>query len=111
MQAELVEVGPGRLPIRHQQEAIGHDADQGERDEGKPYEAGTLSCAHGERLGRTGSEAVSPRLPSQKENKPGARSKGRGRGVVETALAKSDNKRERPETHAKRRWRWKGCFL
>lgn len=54
---------------------------------------------------------MSPRLPRLKENKPGARSKGQGRGVAETALAKSDDKGERPETHAKRRWRWSGCFL
>lgn len=52
MQAEFVEVGPGSLPIRHQQEGVGHDADQGESDEGKPYEAGTLSCAHGEAIGK-----------------------------------------------------------
>lgn len=52
LQAELVELGPVRLPIRHQQEGVGHDADQGESDEGKPYEAGTLSCAHGEAIGK-----------------------------------------------------------
>lgn len=47
--------GPGGLPIRHQQESVGHDADQGEGDEGEPHEAGTLSRAHAE-VGRTGSK-------------------------------------------------------
>lgn len=45
MQAEVV--GPGGLSIRYQQEGIGYDADQGERDEGEPQAASTLSCTHG----------------------------------------------------------------
>lgn len=32
MQAEVV-LGPGGLPIGHQQEGVGHNADQGEGDE------------------------------------------------------------------------------
>lgn len=53
LQAEVA-VGPGGLPIRDQQEGIGHDADQGERDEGEPQTASTLSCTHvsGFRKGR-----------------------------------------------------------
>lgn len=45
LQAEVV--GPGGLSIRYQQEGIGYDADQGERDEGEPQAASTLSCTHG----------------------------------------------------------------
>lgn len=53
MQAEIVDVGPGGLPIRHQQEGVGHYADQGERDEGEPHEAGTLSRAHSGAVGKS----------------------------------------------------------
>lgn len=35
LQAEMVIIGPGGLPIRHQQEGVGHNADQGEGDEGE----------------------------------------------------------------------------
>ena len=51
MQAEVV-LGPGGLPVGHQQEGVGHDADQGEGDERQPHEAGTLAGAHGEALGK-----------------------------------------------------------
>lgn len=54
LQAEMVIIGSGGLPIRHQQEDIGHDADQGEGDEGEPHEAGTLSRAHREAFGKDG---------------------------------------------------------
>lgn len=49
LQAEVVDVGPSGLPIRHQQKGVGQDADQGEGDEGEPHKAGTLPCAHGDR--------------------------------------------------------------
>ena len=51
LQAEVV-LGPGGLPVGHQQEGVGHDADQGEGDERQPHEAGTLAGAHGEALGK-----------------------------------------------------------
>ena len=56
MQAEMVGVGPGGLPIRYQQEGVGHNADQAEGNEGEPHTAGTFSCTHGEVSGRTGAE-------------------------------------------------------
>lgn len=52
MQAEVLGVGPSGLPIRHQQEGVGHDADKREGDEGEPHEARTLSHAHGEVVDR-----------------------------------------------------------
>lgn len=48
---------------------------------------------------------VSLRFLGPEENKRGARNKGQGRGVAETGLARSDDKGERQETQAKRRWR------
>lgn len=45
LQAEVA-IRPGGLPIRYQQEGVGHDADQGERDEGEPQAASTLSSTH-----------------------------------------------------------------
>lgn len=57
MQAEVLGVGPSGLPIRHQQEGIGHDADKGEGDEGEPHKAGTLSRAHGVVVGQAVSES------------------------------------------------------
>lgn len=45
LQAEVA-AGPGGLPIRYQQEGVGHDADEGERDEREPQAASTLPSAH-----------------------------------------------------------------
>lgn len=95
LQAEVV--GPGSLPVRHQQEGVGHDADQGKGDEGEPQEAGALSRTHGEAVEKDRqSVKVSPWFPGPEENKPGARSKGQGRGVAEAS--RIDDKGERPET-------------
>lgn len=54
LQAEVV--SPSGLSIRHQQESVGHDANQGERDEGEPYAAGALPRAHGQVSARASAE-------------------------------------------------------
>lgn len=85
LQAEVAGVGPVRLALRHQQEGIGHDADQGEGDEGEPHEAGALSSAHGEAATRMRARSESePGFPGpEKKNKPGSKVQrsGRRRGI------------------------------
>lgn len=52
LQAEMVIIGPGGLPIRDQQEGVGHNEDQGEGDEGEPHKAVTLSHAQNVAFGK-----------------------------------------------------------
>lgn len=74
LQAEVV-LGPGGLRVGHQQEGVGHDADQGEGDEGEPHKAGTLSRAHGKVPAKDRQRVkVSLRFPGPEgKNKPGAK--------------------------------------